>query len=139
MLFAIVAFEACDALLLSLWLTDGVREYVGPECFLDKLVSLWFRFPASALLSVVPVLVFGRSMVSLDCFRGPSLFSEPDLFLSTFTANGRGFSDHGSGGSNEGLEGAIFDRFRPRVASAVWGRCGEAGAFSGFDGVLLMS
>ena len=78
--------------------------------------------PASELLFVAPLLVFGRSAISLDCLPCASLFDDTDLFLSKSIASGRTFSDHGTGGSKDVRDGAVFERFRPMVASAVFGR-----------------
>jgi len=118
----IVTFDDCDALLLWLWFTAGVNEYVVPDGLLDKFVSLWFLLPLSALFSAVPELVFGLSAVSLDCFLSVSPFSEIDLFLSISRAKGNGLSDHDPAGSKAGWDGAVFERRRPTVASAVRGR-----------------
>jgi hypothetical protein len=85
--------------------------------------------PANALCFEVEELVFGRSPVSLNCFLGASLSFESDFFLSTSTANGKGLFAHDSDGSKDGRDGAVLERLRPTVASAVCGLEGDGGDF----------
>ena len=87
----------------------------------------------------MPELVFGRSPVSLDFFLGASLSLGSDLFLLASKASGNGLSANEFGGSKDGSDGAVLERLRPTVASAVCGLIGDGGGFAGLEGVRLMS